>query len=88
LNHTYRFIPITCTKIENKDLVWQDFSRFYDFMISGGEIEAYVFETYHDLINFVWSWGDYRKNKGILLVGKDYICLSKLRLGLGRVSSK
>jgi hypothetical protein len=82
------FIPITYIEIENKDLVWQDFSRFYEFMISGGELEVYVFETYLDLINFVWSWGDYMKNKGILLVGKDYICLSKLRLGLGRVSSK
>ncbi len=88
MNHTYRFIPITYTEIENKDLVWQDFSRFYDFMISGGELEAYVFETYLDLTNFVWSWGDYMKNKGILLMGKDCIGLSRLRLGLGRVSSK
>ncbi len=40
-------------------------------MISRGELEAYAFETYHDLVNFVWSWGDYKKNKGIPLVGND-----------------
>jgi hypothetical protein len=57
-------------------------------MISGGELEACVFETYLDLTNFVWSWGDYMKNKCILLVGKDCIGLSRLRLGVGRVSSK
>jgi len=31
----------------------EDFSRFYELMISKGELEAYVFETYLDLVNFV-----------------------------------
>ncbi len=88
LNHTYRFIRIAYTEIENKDLVWEDFLGFYEFMILGGEVEAYVFETYPELMNFVWSWGDYRNNKGVLLVGKDCIGLFRWRLGLGRASSK
>jgi hypothetical protein len=60
VNHTYKFISTTCIKIEDKDLVWEDFIGFYELMISRGELEAYVFETYPDLTNFVWSWGDYK----------------------------
>jgi hypothetical protein len=68
--------------------VCEDFSRFYELMISRGELEAYIFETYPDLANFAWSWGDYKKNKGIPLVGKDYIGSSNWKFGLGRASSK
>ncbi len=71
MNHTYKFILTTCIKIKNKDLILEDFLGFYELMISRGELEAYAFETYHDLVNFVWSWGDYKKNKGIPLVGND-----------------
>jgi hypothetical protein len=74
VNRTYKFISTTCIKTEDKDLMCEDFSGFYE-LISRGELEAYVFETYLDLTNFVWFWGDYKKNKGILLVGKDYIAL-------------
>jgi hypothetical protein len=49
------------------------FLRFYEFMISRGELEAYVFETYLDLTNFVWSWGDYKNNRNIPLMGKNHI---------------
>jgi len=57
-------------------------------MISRGELEAYAFETYLDLTNFVWSWGDYKKNKDIPLVGNDYMGSSNWNLGLGGASSK
>ncbi len=68
--------------------MWEDFSSFYEFMILGGEHEAYVFETYLDLTNFVWFWGDYKKNKGIPLVGKGYIGIFRCKLGLRRASSR
>jgi len=68
--------------------VWEDFLGFCEFMISRGEHEAYVFETYPDLTNFGWFWGDYRKNKGITLVGKECIGISRCRLSLGKASLK
>ncbi len=68
--------------------MWEDFLGFYEFMISRGEHEAYVFETYPDLTNFGWFWGDYRKNKGITLVGKECIGISRCRLSLGKASLK
>ncbi len=88
MNHIYKFISIACTKTENKDLVWEDFLRFYEFMISRGELEAYVFETYIDLTNFVWSWGDYMNNNGIPLMGKDHTIPSSWRFDLRGASSK
>lgn len=75
MNHTYKFILTTYTKIEDKD-VWDDFLGFYELMTSRGELEAYVFETYFNLVDFVWPWGYYKKHKCIPLVGKDYICPS------------
>jgi hypothetical protein len=89
VNRTYKFILTIYTKIENKDLVWDNFLRFYELMTSRGELEAYVFETYLNLVDFVWSWGYYKKHKGIPLVGKDYIiCPFNYKLGPGGVSSK
>jgi hypothetical protein len=43
----------TYIKIKDKDLVWEKILGLYEFMISRGELEAYVFETYLDLANFV-----------------------------------
>ncbi len=63
VNCTHKFNLTTYTKIENKDLVWEDFSRFYELMTSKGELEAYVFETYPNLVDFVWSWDDHKKYK-------------------------
>jgi hypothetical protein len=88
VNCIHKFIPIAYTKTEDKDVVLEDFLGLYEFMISRGELEAHVFETYLDLANFVWSWRDYMNNKGIPLVGKDYISPSSWRLDLGRASSK
>jgi len=88
VNHTYKFISKTCIKTKNKDLVWEDFSRFYELMISMGELEASVFETYPNLTNFVWSWCNYKKNKGIPLEEKHYIGSSNWKFGLRRASSK
>jgi hypothetical protein len=53
-----------------------------------GELEAYVFKTYLNLMDFVWSWGYNKKHKGIPLMGKDYICPSNWRIGPRGVSSK
>jgi hypothetical protein len=53
--------------------VWEDFLGFYEVMTSRGEFEAYAFKTYLDLMDFVCSWGDYRKHKGIPLMGKLYM---------------
>jgi hypothetical protein len=50
---TYKFILTTYIKIKDKDLVWEKILGLYEFMISRGELEAYVFETYLDLANFV-----------------------------------
>ncbi len=55
VNYTYKFILTTYTLIENKGLVWEDFSRFYELMTSKGELKSYDFETYLNLANFVWS---------------------------------
>lgn len=36
VNRTYKFILTIYTKIENKDLVWDNFLRFYELMTSKG----------------------------------------------------
>jgi hypothetical protein len=42
----------TYTNIKDKDLVWEDFSGFYELTTLRGELEAYAFKTYPNLMDF------------------------------------
>jgi hypothetical protein len=32
INHSYVFLPTTCTSTQDIDLVWDDFSKFYNLI--------------------------------------------------------
>jgi hypothetical protein len=51
--------------------VWEDFSSLWDLIDKNDELTSYAIESYPNLIDFVWSWVDYRKDKNIPLLGKE-----------------
>jgi hypothetical protein len=61
--------------------MWQDFSNFWDFINKNNKLTSYAIETYLDLIDFLWSWVDYRKDKGKPLLGKECIGPTCYKLG-------
>jgi len=64
--------------------VWKDFSNFWDLINKDDELTSYVIESYFDLIDFLWSWVDYKKDKGIPLLGKERVGPTCYKLGLKR----
>jgi hypothetical protein len=58
------------------------FLKLSDFINKNNELTSYVIESYPDLIDFLWSWVDYEKDKSIPLLGKECIGPTCYRLGL------
>jgi hypothetical protein len=81
VNDMYRFIPTICTSTIDINLMWEDFSNFWDFINKNNELTSNAIETYLDLIDFLWSWVDYRKDKGKPLLGKECIGPTCYKLG-------
>jgi hypothetical protein len=52
VNCTYKFILTTYTNIKDKDLVWEDFLGFYEFMTSRGDYKKHkgIFSVGKDYI--------------------------------------
>jgi hypothetical protein len=63
------------------NLVWEDFSNFWDLISKNDKLTSYVIESRPNLTIFLWSWVDYRKDKNIPLLGKEHIGLTCYRLG-------
>jgi hypothetical protein len=81
VNCTYQFILIACTSTSDINLMWKNFSSFWDLISKDDELTSYAIEFYLDLIDFLWSWVDYKKDKCIRLLGKERIGLTCYMLG-------
>ncbi len=79
--HRLTYIPTTYTETQDITLQWKDFEEFYAFISHNRPWFEYVQQTIHALTNFLYSWFELRKVKGVLLVGLMYECPSPLRLG-------
>jgi hypothetical protein len=61
--------------------MWEDFSNFWDLISKNNELTSYAIESYRDLIDFLWFWVDYRKDKSIPLLGKERVGFTYYKLG-------
>ncbi len=76
-----RNISTACTSTIDVTLVWADFAKFYELLVSSEELETYALEHYLDLTNFLIFWSSYRKHRFILLVGLERTPLNAWKLG-------
>ncbi len=83
INHSYIFLPTTCTSTQDIDLVWDGFSKFQNLIYFNVALLKHPITRFLDLLHFLDSWVVYRKKKGIPLVGPEHITLSCQRLRLG-----
>jgi hypothetical protein len=51
-----------------QELAWENFEEFWKLIFEIFVQKAHAIEKYHNLIEFVWSWFDFKNNKGIPLV--------------------
>jgi hypothetical protein len=61
--------------------VREGFSNFWDLISKNNELTSYAIESYPDLIYFLWSWVDYKKDKCIPLLAKECVGPTCYRLG-------
>ncbi len=61
--------------------MWEDCSNLWDLIGKNDELTSYAIESYPNLIDFIWSWVDYRKDKNIPLLGKECIGPTCYKLG-------
>jgi hypothetical protein len=62
------FIPIANIETTDENLVEVDFENWFHFISNGGKKEQYAQVTYLEQTKFMYSWCDFKKNEGILLV--------------------
>jgi hypothetical protein len=56
--------------IRDFNLIWEDFAIFYTLIYSNITLKDYSQQTYLDrLVDFLYAWDLYKKEKGIPLVG-------------------
>jgi hypothetical protein len=51
--------------------VWENFEEFWKVIFEIFCTKAHVIEKYHDLIEFLWSWFDFKNNKVCLWCGPN-----------------
>jgi hypothetical protein len=71
--HSWRFIPIACTTIIYHNLIWKDFSIFFNFYFNFDILKWHVDQTYPTLIKFYFSLVDYKENKCIPLKARPIL---------------
>jgi hypothetical protein len=64
-----KYIPTTCTSIEDIVLEWEDFQHFYDIISPSIVLEDHDFLNYPKLTHFLQSQSAYKKFKFIHFVG-------------------
>jgi hypothetical protein len=63
------FFPTTYTETIDGNLVWSNFEDKFNFTLDAGKKEQYAQVTYPGLIDFLYPWFNFKKNKSIPLVG-------------------
>jgi hypothetical protein len=53
------------------NLIWGDFANFYILICYNLTVEDYAQQVYFDLIDFLYSWDAYMKEKNFPLVGSQ-----------------
>ncbi len=79
------YIPTACIETQDITFQWKDFEDFYAFISHNRPWFEYVQQTIPTLANFLYSSFEFKKVRGILIVGPTYECPSPLKLGFGRV---
>jgi hypothetical protein len=63
INRSYTFLFTTCTTIEDVDLDWDDFTKFYKLLYYILTILEHDITKFLDLLHFLDSWVVYKKEK-------------------------
>jgi hypothetical protein len=63
INHSYTFFPIACTTIEDVDLNWNEFVKFYKLLQSIIAIHEHVIAKFPNLLHFLDFWVVYKEEK-------------------------
>jgi hypothetical protein len=72
INHSYAFVPTTCTTTKDVDLDWDDFAKFYKLLYFTITIHEHVIIKFLDLLHLQDSWVVYKEEKNIPLVGPKH----------------
>jgi hypothetical protein len=65
VNCSFKFTPISCTTTTNEDLSWEDFVNLFEFISKFWQTKEHANETYLEQIQFLSSWFNFKKYKGI-----------------------
>ncbi len=73
INHSYIFLPIACTTIEDVNLDWINFTVLCKLLYLTIVIHEHVLAKFSNLLHFLDSQVVYKEEKGIPLVGPKCI---------------
>jgi hypothetical protein len=91
INHSYTFLPTTCTTTKDIDLDWDDFVEIYKLLYCIIAILEHVIKKFLDLLHFLDFWV-YKEEKDIsfivtLALGKARTCKGAGEKGSSGVTS-
>ncbi len=79
--HNKRFNPTACTKTTNVTLMWKDFEDFYKLITFTKFLCEHAFVNFQALTHFLSSWVEFKKSRGVLLLGPNFEPPTPWRLG-------
>jgi len=63
--------------------MWKDFEDFYKLIASTNFLWEHALANFLALIHFLSSWVEFKKSKGVLLLGPNFEPPTPWKLGLG-----
>ncbi len=78
---TIRYTTTTCTTTIYEDSSWTNFANLFDLINANVFTYEHALNKFLNLMHFLFSWFEHRKNRGIPLVGPKHMPPSFWRLG-------